>query len=224
LSESVEHKLEAFSALQIFPTLVWASQMKADVADRINAVFTDKIDQARATRADLQPQGKWQTDQRLHTMPELAEFCEVVTGIARHVLDTDRIRYRDIRITGCWANIGFPGSQHSAHAHPNNYLSGVYYVAAPPGGNTITFIDPRPQAGVMVPPGDQMSPRTAQKVTLDVRPGSLLLFPAWLFHSVDQNRADEERMSVAFNLMFRPYSEDMSTPLWRGNLQVTPDD
>jgi uncharacterized protein (TIGR02466 family) len=223
LSESVEHKLEAFSALQIFPTLVWASQLKPEVAERINTVFTEKIDAARTRQPELKRQGKWQTDQRLHTLPELAEFCDVVTGIARHVLDTDRIRYRDIRITGCWANIGFPGSRHGAHAHPNNYFSGVYYVAAPPGGNTITFIDPRPQAGVMVPPGDRLSPRIAQKMTLDVRSGSLLLFPAWLFHSVDANRAEDERISIAFNLMFTPYSADMSAPLWQGNLRVTPD-
>jgi len=223
LSDSVESKLEAFSALQIFPTLVWASQLQSDVAERINQVFLDKINQARAVRPDLTQQGKCQTDQRLHTIPELAEFCDIVTGVARHILDTDHIKYRGIRITGCWANIGYPGSQHSAHIHPNNYFSGVYYVAAPPGGNTITFIDPRPQAGIMVPHGHKISTRTAQKMTLDLRPGSLLLFPAWLYHSVDVNKADVERISVAFNLMFTPYSEDMSAPLWKGNLQVTPE-
>ena len=32
-------------------------------------------------------------------------------------------------ITGCWANINPPAAYHPTHNHPNNYLSGVYYVA-----------------------------------------------------------------------------------------------
>ena len=60
-------------------------------------------------------------------------------------------------------------------------------------------------------------------MTLDVKTGTLIMFPSWLLHSVDENRSSEERVSVAFNIMFTPYVEDMSPPNWRGNLQVTPD-
>jgi hypothetical protein len=34
-------------------------------------------------------------------------------------------------ITGCWANVNPPGSYHPTHNHPNNFLSGVYYVDIP---------------------------------------------------------------------------------------------
>jgi uncharacterized protein (TIGR02466 family) len=47
-----------------------------------------------------------------------------------------------------------------------------------------------------------------------VKDGTLLLFPAWLDHSVDENRSAEERISVSFNLMFTGYSETMSKPMW----------
>ena len=90
-------------------------------------------------------------------LAELAELCELVTGTARRVLDQEQIRYAGLEITGCWANVGFPGSRHRTHAHPNNYLSGVYYVKAPPGGNTINFLDPRPQSAGMVPPSRTVS-------------------------------------------------------------------
>ena len=223
MTDTRDDRLEPFTALPIFPTLIWATQVRPEARQRINGAFLGAIEAAKARHPELRPTGKWQTDQRLHTLPELAEFSELVVGGARQILDTHHIRYRDIRITGCWANVGFQGSRHRPHAHPNNYFSGVYYVTAPAGGNTINFFDPRPQAAVMVPPVEQMSPMVAQSMTLDVQPGSLILFPSWLYHGVDVNRSTEQRISVAINLMFDPYVEDMSAPLWEGNLKVTPD-
>jgi uncharacterized protein (TIGR02466 family) len=223
VTEPIEAKIEAFSALPIFPTMIWATQLRQNVAERINRAFSGLIEQARERQEDLRPGGKWQTDQRLHTVPALAEFSEVVLGLCRHVLDADRIRYKEVCITGCWANVGFHGSRHRPHAHPNNYISGVYYVTAPEGGNTINFFDPRPQAAIIVPPSDRASPGVSQRMTMDVRPGSLIMFPSWLYHSVDENRSQDERLSVAFNVMFTPYVTDMSPPNWSGNLQVTPD-
>ena len=217
----LEDKLAEHAPIPLFPTLVWASQLRPEVASRVNEALFRKLDQARQGKPDLKPTGKWQTDQRLHRLPELAELCEIVVGTARHVLDQEKIRYAGLEITGCWANVGFPGSRHRTHAHPNNYLSGVYYAKAPAGGNTINFLDPRPQAAAMVPPSEQMTPLTAQRVTIDVRPGTLILFPAWLNHSVNPNRAREERVSVAFNLMFARFMEDMSPPMWEGNLPVS---
>jgi uncharacterized protein (TIGR02466 family) len=222
VTEPVQTKIDAFSALPVFPTMIWATQLKREVAERVNRTFLSLIDAARERQPDLRSDGKWQTDQRLHTLPALEEFTDVVLGLCRHVLQADKIRYRDVCITGCWANVGFPGSRHRPHAHPNNYISGVYYVSAPAGGNTINFFDPRPQAGVMVPPSEGASPATSQKMTLDVQSGSLIMFPSWLYHSVDENRGQGERISVAFNLMFTPYVTDMSAPNWIGNLKVTP--
>jgi len=223
MEQGHDNRMEPFTVLPIFPTLLWASQVRAPAAERINGAFLAALDAARARQPELKPVGKWQTDQRLHTLPELAEFSDLVVGSARHILDSQHIRYRDIKITACWANVGFQGSRHRPHAHPNNFFSGVYYIKAPKGGNTINFFDPRPQAAVMVPPVDKMSPMVAQSMTLDVQAGSLILFPSWLYHGVDMNRSTEERISVAINLMFDPYVEDMSPPLWQGNLKVSPD-
>ncbi|MDH4031890.1 MAG: hypothetical protein OEU49_13645, partial [Chromatiales bacterium] len=73
MSGTVETKLEGFSAVPIFPTMIWASQLKPDVTSRINSAFAEVLDNARRQQAGLDPKGKWQTDQRLHTLPELAE-------------------------------------------------------------------------------------------------------------------------------------------------------
>jgi ectoine hydroxylase-related dioxygenase (phytanoyl-CoA dioxygenase family) len=47
-----------------------------------------------------------------------------------------------------------------------------------------------------------------------VRDGTLLLFPAYLEHSVDANESGRERIGVSFNVMFSSFTENLSRPLW----------
>ena len=43
---------------------------------------------------------------------------------------------------------------------------------------------------------------------------TLLVFPAYLQHSVDANDGSENRVSMSFNLMFSAFTEGLSKPLW----------
>ncbi|MGH7391302.1 MAG: 2OG-Fe(II) oxygenase family protein, partial [Candidatus Rokuibacteriota bacterium] len=133
---------------------------------------------------------------------------------AASVLDFLKIGSGVLEITGCWANVGAPGAPHRMHTHPNNFLSGVYYLQVDDGGNTINFHDPRPQTAVLRPPVTELTAYNTDQVVVPVTPGTLILFPAWLAHSVDPNRSDRERISVSFNLMFSSYADTMSPPLW----------
>ena len=42
----------------------------------------------------------------------------------------------------------------------------------------------------------------------------MVLFPAWLKHTVPANNAQSERISISFNLMFKNFSETMAPPIW----------
>jgi len=50
--------------------------------------------------------------------------------------------------------------------------------------------------------------------TVHVPTGTLLMFPAWLQHSVDPNRSESRRISISCNVMFSAYAENISRPLW----------
>jgi uncharacterized protein (TIGR02466 family) len=78
----------------------------------------------------------------------------------------------------------------------------------------VNFHDPRPQTGIIRPPVTELTADNTDQVVVNVRDGILLLFPAWLVHSVDSNRSAEQRISVSFNMMFRSYAAIMSKPLW----------
>src|ERR687891_695609 len=46
------------------------------------------------------------------------------------------------------------------------------------------------------------------QVVVRVKNGSLLVFPAYLQHSVDANMSEEERISISFNIMFSSFTEN----------------
>ena len=104
---------------------------------------------------------------------------------------------------------------HRVHSHPNNYLSGVYYVPTAQGANTIYFHDPRPQTSVFRPV-TELGSQNADQAVVTVADGTLLLFPAYLPHSVPANETSEPRISVGFNLMFEDFSKRMSPPRGSG--------
>ena len=156
----------------------------------------------------------WQSAHGLHRVAELAALMSNIQRAVESVLAFLRIGPGALEVTGCWANVNAPGAPHRMHTHPNNFLSGVYYVHVTDGADTINFHDPRPQTAIIRPPVTELTAYNTDQVVLQVATGSLILFPAWLPHSVDANRSDRERISVSFNLMFATYAETVSPPLW----------
>ncbi len=120
----------------------------------------------------------------------------------------------EIELTGYWANVAAPGASHAMHSHPNNFLSGVYYVQTSPGAGTINFHDPRSQAGVVRPPVTELTSQNVDQVVVKVTNGTLLMFPSYLAHSVPPSQSNEQRISVSFNSMFSSFAENLSKPMW----------
>ena len=90
----------------------------------------------------------------------------------------------------------------------------MYYVRTRPGADRINFHDPRSQAGVIRPPVTELTGANTDQVVVRVTNGTLLVFPAYLHHSVDANTSAEDRVIVSFNLMFPAFAAEMSKPLW----------
>jgi uncharacterized protein (TIGR02466 family) len=106
-----------------------------------------------------------------------------------------------LAITGLWGNVGGRDASLHQHTHPNNYLSGIFFVRIPEGAGATVFEDPRPQARVLQPRTVKSNPLNSLEFEYLGTAGTLLLFPAWLAHGVRSSRADGERITVAFNLM-----------------------
>lgn len=220
MADKQNFTVESREILPLFPTCVWKLQLKPQDAERINDKIKKKLDELTVDRPRLSSGKMWQTEQRLHSLDEFEELTTLIHETVKGVLDFLQVVYDSFEITGCWANISATGARHNAHGHPNNYLSGVYYVQTQKGANTITFDDPRPQNYIMLPHFRKFTAENSRSVTLDVQDGTLLVFPAWFLHSVDHNRSEKERISVSFNIMFPSYTETVSAPKWKGNVEV----
>ena len=156
----------------------------------------------------------WQSGHALHELEELRELIETIRAATAGALEYMRVGSTDFQITGCWANVNAPGAIHRPHGHPNNYLSGIYYVQVPKGGDTVSFHDPRAQTAILRPPLRELTADNADQVVVAIRSGTLLLFPSWFQHSVEANQGKRERISISFNIMFSAYADNLSKPMW----------
>ncbi len=207
---------------ELFPTPIWSVELKADPAAELNRKLKAEIRRLTEPRPPI-PQGvSWQTDPVIHRLPAFAPLVSLIDRAALGAMSFLALRHRSAAITGLWANINPPGARNSGHTHPNNFLSGVYYVEAPAGEGKIEFADPRPQAEVMMPPTAEGNRFNGNSITFEVKAGRMILFPAWLRHSVPVNRSNADRISIAFNLMVKDYLEEASPPLWRGTVPIDP--
>jgi len=219
MTEGIPIRVEKTDAITLFPTFVWRTRLASETAGPVNRDLLALLDRLMEGR-ELAAGEKLQTEQTLHLRPEMSVLVEIANGAVTSILEFLKVEHAGFSITGCWANVGAPGSPHKMHSHPNNFLSGVYYVRAPAGGNSISFHDPRSQPAIIAPPRSEMGPVNAAKADLKVETGDLVIFPAWLFHSVPINRSRENRVSVAFNFMFRDFDRLMSPPQWSGRVKL----
>jgi uncharacterized protein (TIGR02466 family) len=105
------------------------------------------------------------------------------------------------KIMNSWINIAEKGVKHDFHAHPGYTVAGVYYFRVSDEQGGLAWNNPNPiiyNAGF---PEGRTSPQCVEYIPSD---GDLILFPAWLQHSTHENKTDEERISVAFNLNWIP--------------------
>jgi uncharacterized protein (TIGR02466 family) len=214
MAKESERWLEASEVIPMFPTLVWKFLLEAELRSAIDAKILATLETMRRELPKLAPGQGWQSEQTLHAREEFQQLAACVGNAAKSILRFLRIGHEACEITGCWATVLARGAAHKAHSHPNNFLSGVYYVRTRPGSDAINFHDPRAQAGVIRPPVVELTAENTDQVVVRVANGTLLMFPSYLEHSVDANVNEEERISVSFNVMFSSFTENLSKPLW----------
>jgi uncharacterized protein (TIGR02466 family) len=209
--------IETSDVVPMFPTLVWKLQIEAGLRGAMDARIDAALKDLRRGVPPLKPGQGWQSGQALHEREDFRDFVGCVERGVGSILKFLRIGSEDFRITGCWATVLATGASHRMHSHPNNFLSGAYYLHTHAGADTINFHDPRRQTGIIRPPVTELTAENTDQVVVKVRNGTLLMFPSYLEHSVDANQSDAERVSLSFNVMFSAFAEELAKPLWSGD-------
>lgn len=205
---------EEKDTIHIFPYPVWLFNVEADRADRLNQKAHASIKKMRGAEPSGIPGSHWQSPNDLQDNDDFADLVTTIRDATKEIFSELQIASDKFLVTGMWINLRPPGTQHPAHTHPNNYLSGTYYVTAPSGGDAIVFRDPRPETNIISPQFSEQNELNTREIMVPVKPGAMVMFPSWLPHFVPPNQGDTDRISISFNVMFESYGETISRPKW----------
>ena len=191
----------------LFPTLLYEatveSELLGDLARSIRSLATDDRAGRRWSREHHYP--GYTSYASLNDLPkrdpDIAELAKLLT---RHAVafanDCAFDLARKPKLDSLWVNLLKSGGQHSGHIHPHSIISGTLYVEAPRGSGAIRFEDPRLPLMMMAPVRREDAPEEVQSfVTVEPRPGMLLLWESWLRHEVLAGSGRGERLSISFN-------------------------
>lgn len=102
-----------------------------------------------------------------------------------------------LRITQSWCNYTEPGQYHHKHAHPNSFVSGVFYPQANRETDRIYFYRDGFQQ-IKFPPSE-WNEWNSESWWFEVGTGDLILFPSSLSHMVETVKGEQTRISLSFN-------------------------
>jgi len=133
--------------------------------------------------------------------PAFADFGKLLTRHAVKFADECAFDLkRRPRLDSLWVNLLKSGGQHSGHIHPHSIISGTLYVEVPASSGAIRFEDPRLPLMMSAPPRQKDAPEDLQHfVTVQPRPGLLLMWESWLRHEVLAGTGRGDRLSISFN-------------------------
>jgi len=104
-------------------------------------------------------------------------------------------------ITQSWLNYTKENEYHHLHAHPNSYISGVYYVDGNSSNDTITFWDTNYYQ--IEPEYNELNKYNSTSWWMPTVTKDLFLFKSELKHSVTLKKGNNTRTSLAFNIFFK---------------------
>jgi len=129
-------------------------------------------------------------------LTKLRDFLE--TSISEYFKTVYNPKHQvNLKITQSWTNYTENGQYHHKHAHPNSFVSGVFYVQANKEKDKIYFYRDGYQQ-IKFPPSE-WNVWNSESWWFEVGTGDLILFPSSLTHMVETVQHDQTRISLSFN-------------------------
>ena len=184
---------------KFFPTIVYGK----DVQLNNNQLAQDIVNWSNQDKGVSKTNYKgWHSTTDMGQKPEYQQLVTELLRMQKEIYENEHID-RHATLGNMWANINPPGGMNQPHIHPNALFSGVYYVKSPPNCGRLKVMDPRPGIQFTMPirkPGDPGKDMW-RDVNIEPVVGRIIMFPAWLWHSVEENKSNDIRISISFNFI-----------------------
>ena len=125
----------------------------------------------------------------------LREFCEASVQEYLTTVHAPKNQVR-MRITQSWCNYTKPGQFHHKHAHPNSFISGVFYLQTTAEDKIYFYRDGYQQIKM---PSENWNVWNSESWWFEAPQGRLILFPSSLTHMVETVKGENTRISLSFN-------------------------
>ena len=184
---------------QFFPTTVYGKDVQLDNAK----LAQDIVNWSNQDRGLQKTNYKgWHSKTDMASKPEYQPLVNELMIMCKDVFKEEWLDREPI-LGNMWANINPKDGMNQPHIHPNSLFSGVYYVKSNPQAGRLKIYDPRPGAQIVMPARLQGQPpkHLWRDANLDPVPGRIIMFPSWLWHSVEPNQSNDIRISVSFNFI-----------------------
>ena len=184
---------------KFFPTFIYGKDVQLDN----NKLAQDIINWSNQDSGVKKTNYKgWHSTTDMHTKPEYQQLITELMRMQKEIYDNENLARKPI-LGNMWANINPPGSMNMPHVHPNALFSGVYYVKSQPNCGRLKIIDSRPGVQYNMPVRKPGNPGKDMWRDVNIEPvtGRIIMFPAWLWHGVEENKSNDIRISVSFNFI-----------------------
>ena len=184
---------------EFFPTSVFGKDVKSDndklAQDIVNWSNQDQGVQKTNYKG-------WHSTTNMASKPEYQLLVNELIIMCRDMFKEEWLD-REPVLGNMWANINPKDGMNQTHIHSNSLFSGVYYVKSNPQAGRLKIYDPRPGAQIIMPIRKKGKPpkHLWRDANLDPIPGRIIMFPAWLWHSVEPNQSNDLRISISFNFI-----------------------
>lgn len=176
----------------LFPTPVGIYKLDRDLTEKEIAFI-----KGQETRPNMgNTTSKDNTILRNKPLIKLRDFIE--TSVADYFKTIHNPKHQvSLRVTQSWINYTEPGQFHHKHAHPNSFISGVFYPQANKETDKIYFYRDGFQM-IKLPP-QEWNVWNSESWWFEVGTGDLVLFPSSLTHMVETVQGEQTRISLSFN-------------------------
>lgn len=147
--------------------------------------------------------GGWHSNEIIFPLPFTLE--QLFDNLVDFVNDIpyDYMGIPKLKLGNWWININSKHDYNTPHHHQHSILSGVYYVSVPDSNMGDLILHRGDSAEFFIDPKIQHKPTTINSLEhpLSIKESMFYLFPSWVKHSVEKNKSDKERISIAFNFV-----------------------
>ena len=182
-----------------FPTLIYAEDFKLNTDELAQNIINWSKENEGVQKTNV---NGWHSETEMHKKPEYKPLVDELFKMVHQVFNEGFLDKQAV-LGNMWANINYQGGYNKPHVHPNALFSGVYYVKTPPNCGRLICQDPRPGIQTCMPTRKKVEiPKYLWRdVHLQPQENRAIIFPAWLWHSVEPNQSNENRISISFNFI-----------------------